>query len=195
MSTEAISEQSSQLTASAAPPDQGRTIWREHLSAQGKKYRVGYQIPHDQDLEAAKVLVAGFKDPDYSTPPAKAPQPNTSIGSVAGIAAIASTVNSEPENVTIDVYWGYKDDVTQYTSPEEKDTIYIDKFWLGWNKYGYYNYKLAIKATKSNDYRFFEKGGDSYALMAYWTAFEHVVCFDTKDNHEPVITKVFAQRI
>ncbi|KAF9046131.1 hypothetical protein BJ165DRAFT_1469215 [Panaeolus papilionaceus] len=168
----------------AAPLDESRTIWREFTNRNGRKYRVGYEIPADEDFEEAKKIVQGFKDSDPDSSDVK-----TSSGGNHHIQK-----DWAPYQHHIDVYWTYHDGVYYSPSQQVKDKVNITEYQLGWNHAGYYNYRLTISCNVAWSYNFYDQDGYGYGLNVNCTWWRHAVCFDTVDNKEPIITKIYAER-
>ncbi|KAF9046136.1 hypothetical protein BJ165DRAFT_1403634 [Panaeolus papilionaceus] len=161
-----------------APLDPERTIWREYTNGNGKKYRVGYDIPVNEDLEKAKETVAGFKDP------------NSREASVK--------LGEAPEykyKIYDEVSWAYDDGVTyklDASSKVRKDTG-IYEYQVGWNYFGYYNYRVIISTNNAWYYTFYDQDGNHYTLNVDSTLWSHQVCFDTDDNKKPTIERIKAE--
>ncbi|KAF9046125.1 hypothetical protein BJ165DRAFT_1132155 [Panaeolus papilionaceus] len=158
---------SEQATPAATPADDSRVIYKEYENSNGKKYRAGYGIPDTEDLEAARVTVANFKDPN--SPPAAS----------FGVMEVAQA----KEKIIIEVDWPYYND-DQFHDPgaEAKSRIGIDGFKLDWNTGGYFNYKLTINASEKWDYTFYDQDGDHYTIDVNCIWWSHDVCFDTDHN-------------
>ncbi|KAF9046154.1 hypothetical protein BJ165DRAFT_1403649 [Panaeolus papilionaceus] len=154
--------------APSAATDESRTIWKELTSAKGVTYRVGYQIPHDEDFDAAKALVEGYDAPRTQS-------------------------ESSTDDRAVSVHWT-PDGKLHKTPQDVIDKVHITSYQFGKDttKGSFFNYKFAFLSTVSQQLTFFEEGGDSFQVYVFDVGRMYNMGLNFAEGTQPVIVKIEA---